>query len=207
MMTFICSITGLTPMLMHKWSEESEVEESTRTVHQQKRDPREEAEKVCYRRPDKTLFFPGGAIARMLREAAGSHKQKGSRKSMRYVIPAAVIVMDDDISLLDGDGRKLSTYEVDSRPVVIPATKGRIMRHRPKLNTWGAEFSLMIDETLIDPTFVHQLMTEGGTRLGIMDGRPERGMPFGRFQIVSWKELAKPKPALVPATNGRRRAA
>ena len=28
--------------------------------------------------------------------------------------------------------------EVDSRPVVIPSTKGRIMRHRPKLETWQA---------------------------------------------------------------------
>ena len=93
MPVFIATISGLTPLLMHRWAEDRETGETTRAVHIERRDPRQEAEKLCLRRDDEAIFFPGAAIARMLREAGGSHKQRGSRKSLRFVIPAAVIVL------------------------------------------------------------------------------------------------------------------
>lgn len=190
MKTFVCSIVGVSPFLMHRWNEESEQEESTRTVHIGKRDPRVEAEKAAYRDHDGTLYFPGTMIARILRDAGSSHKQRGSRKSLRYIIPAAVIVLDEVITMRDTEGKPLSEFEVDSRPVTIPSTKGRIMRHRPRLNTWGAEFSIEVDPEMIDVEIVHQLLTESGKRLGLGDYRPSSGGPFGRFQVHSWKEIA-----------------
>ena len=33
-------------------------------------------------------------------------------------------------------GLGTKTYEIDSRPVVVPATRGRIVRHRPRFNEW-----------------------------------------------------------------------
>lgn len=194
MTTFIASIAGVTPLLMHRWGEQNETEESSRAIHIQRRDPRQEAERVTYRREDGTIYLPGAAIARTLREAGAAHKQRGSRRSLKYVIPAAVLVMEDDISLLDADGGPLTTFEVDSRPVVIPATKGRIMRHRPRFNSWHAEFSLEVDLGMIEADLVHQLLVESGTRLGLLDYRPEKGGPFGRFSVVSWKELAAKVP-------------
>lgn len=194
MAIFVASIVGTTALLMRRWAEESEVEETTRAIHIKRRDPREEATKVAYQRADGTLYFPGSAIARMLREAGGSHKQRGSRKSLKFVIPAAVIVLDDDFTLCDGDGNPLTTFEVDSRPVVIPSTKGRIMRHRPRLNSWAAEINLDVDQTMIEPEVVHQLLEESGKRLGLGDYRPERGGPFGRFSVIRWAEMTKKTP-------------
>lgn len=196
MSTFVATISGLTPLLMHRWSEANETEETTRTVHIERHDPRQEAEKACYRREDGSVYLPGTAIARMLREAGGAHKQRGSRKSLKFIIPAAVIVLDDQIILKNANGEPLRNFEVDSRPVTIPATKGRIMRHRPRFNTWGAEVSLEIDPSMIASDMVLQLLTEGGTRIGVGDFRPERGGPFGRFSVVQWAELAKRKPTL-----------
>lgn len=194
MATYVCSISGLSALLMHRWGEANESEEASRAIHIQSRDPREQAESVCYRRPDGSLYIPGAAVARMLREAGSSHKQRGSRKSLKFVLPAAVLVLEDDISLLDAHGKPLSKFEVDSRPIVIPSTKGRIMRHRARINSWGAEFSLEIDTSMVEVDLVHQLVVEGGTRIGLLDFRPERGGPFGRFSVVSWKELAaRPK--------------
>ena len=68
------------------------------------------------------------------------------------------------------------------------------MRHRPRINTWGAEFGLEVDPTLIDVDLVHQLLTEAGSRIRLLDYRPEKGGPFGRFSVVSWKELAAKTP-------------
>ncbi len=195
MPTYIASISGIASLLMHRWSEQNEVEETTRAIHVERRDPRTEAEQVCYRRADGTIFMPGSAIARLLRDAGSSHKEKGSRKSLRWIVPAAIIVTDDDITLTNGDGNAFTDFEVDSRPVVIPSTKGRIMRHRPRFNCpWGLEFSLEIDETLMNPEMAHQLLTEGGRRQGIGDYRPGSGGPFGRFQVISWKELGEREP-------------
>jgi len=194
MSTYVATISGLAPLLMHRWSERNEVEEQTRAVHIATRDPRTEAEAVCYRREDGTIYLPGAQFARMLRDAGAGHKQRGSRRSLRYIVPAAIIVVDDQIPLLDARGEAVRDFEVDSRPVVIPATKGRIMRHRPRFNTWGAEVSVEIDPSLVEPDLAHQLFIEGGQRLGLGDYRPSSGGPFGRFAVVSWKELGQPTP-------------
>jgi hypothetical protein len=199
MKTFCVTITGIAPLLQHRFDDAAALEEGTRAVHVQKEDPRTIAERNAHRTTEGSLFLPGAAIARLLREAGGAHKQRGSRKSLKYIIPAAVLVLEDEIVLRDPHGTPLTEFEVDTRSVVIPSTKGRVLRHRPRLNSWGAEFSLEIDETVLDPTTVHQLLTEGGTRVGLGDYRPEKGGPFGRFQVVAWAEMTARPPLKVAA--------
>jgi hypothetical protein len=81
-------------------------------------------------------------------------------------------------------------FEVDSRPVTIPATKGRIMRHRPRWDHWNATFPLTIDDDLLDPDMAHQLLQEAGVSYGIGDFRPEKRGPFGTFLVTQWEEIA-----------------
>ena len=201
MQTYIAVIEGISALLQHRFSDAEETEETTRRVHRKKQDPREAAEKAAYRTAAGELYIPGTAIARMLREAGAAHKQRGSRKSLKYVVPAAVLVVEEQIVLGDAEGNPLTKFEVDSRPVVIPSTKGRIMRHRPRLNSWHAEFSLEIKEDLMDPSLIHQLLAEGGMQLGLLDFRPEKGWSFGRFQIISWAVLAQPLAVLTAAAD------
>jgi hypothetical protein len=192
MKTFIAVIEGLTPLLMHRFGDAEDTESTSRKVHIKQKDPREEAEKGAYRNANGELYMPGPAIARMLREAGAAHKQRGSRKSLKFVIPAAVLVPEDQIVLRDNEGKALTEYEVDSRPVVIPSTKGRIMRHRPRLNYWCLETHLEIDDDMLEPSLIHQLLAEGGSKIGLLDFRPEKGGTFGRFAVVSWGILAQP---------------
>jgi hypothetical protein len=182
-------IRGLSALLQHRFGEQAEAEEQTRAVTLRHGTPREQAEAVCYRAESGEVYFPGQAIARLLREAGGNHKQRGTRKSVKYIVPAAVIVPLDAVFILDKNGDPWTTFEVDSRPVTIPATKGRIMRHRPRWDSWQAIFTLEIDETVLDVDLIHQLLEEGGRRIGIGDYRPEKGGPFGRFEIVRWEIL------------------
>lgn len=199
MKSVICTIQGIAPMLQHRFDEANQAAETTRKVHIKNEDPRTAAEKVAHRNSDGHLCFPGAAIARLLREAGSAHKQRGSRKSLKFVIPAAVLVLEDQITLRDEFGEPLVDFEIDSRAVVIPSTKGRIMRHRPKLNSWHAEFTLEIDDDMLDPITVHQLLTEGGIKNGVGDYRPERGGPFGRFQLTAWSELKASTPLQIAA--------
>jgi hypothetical protein len=181
-----CEITGISALLQNRFSETAEDDGGTRKVLVTHGTPREQAEKACYRLPNKQLYMPGTYIARMLREAGGGHKMKGSRKSAKWVVPAAVLVTEDTIGL--HNGKAIKDFEVDSRPVTIPSTKGRIMRHRPRLDEWRATFHLEIDDTILPVDFIQQLMTEGGRQQGVGDFRPNSGGPFGRFMVTKWEE-------------------
>lgn len=189
MKTFTVQITGTTALLQHRFTESAEQNKGTRAMLVKNILPREEAEGFAYKKPDGTFYIPGAALARMIREAGGNHKLKGSRKSAKFVVPAAVLITEDAITLLNGDGKTpAKDFEVDSRPVVIPSTKGRIMRHRPRFDHWSAMFNIRINELILPLDFVHQLIVEGGQQFGIGDYRPEKGGPFGTFNLTSWKE-------------------
>lgn len=181
------TIKGTTPLLQNRFNESAEQSGSTRAVLVNRGTPRDEALKSAYIK-DGCHWFPGAAISRLLREAGSNHKLKGSRKSAKFVVPAAVLVLDDAVWLRNGDLKtQIKEFEVDSRPVVIPATKGRIMRHRPRHDVWSATFNVRINEQILPIDFVQQLLTEGGQQIGIGDFRPEKGGPFGTFNVMEWK--------------------
>jgi len=194
MRTIEVTIAGTTPLLQHRFAEDSEVSvgRATRRVNFKAELPRETAERSAYRDVGGALYFPGAAISRLLREAGSGHKQRGSRRSLRFVVPAAVMVLDDAIPLFEADGgARAKDFEVDARPVTIPATKGRVMRYRPRLDAWAAKFRVRVNEDVLSAEVVHQLLVEGGQQIGIGDFRPERGGPFGMFRIIHWNEEEK----------------
>lgn len=184
-------IRGLSPLLQRRFGEDAEQadKQTTRMAAASYGIPREQAERAVYRDQAGCCYFPGQAIARLLREAGSNHKQRGTRKSVKYIVPAAVIVAADVVGILDEQGKPTKDFEIDSRPVTIPATKGRVMRHRPRWDQWRAEFTLEIDEDVLGADVIHQLLEEGGRRIGIGDYRPEKGGPFGRFEILRWEEI------------------
>lgn len=189
MKTVQIQIAGTSPLLVHRFSEKDEQSKSTRTVIQDHGTPREQAEEVVYKNGD-GFYFPGTWIAGTWTEAGGNHKLRGSRKSAKYIVPAAIRVVDISIAILNGDGKsKVTDFEVDSRPVTIPATKGRIMRHRPRYDCWSAKFTAKINENLLPEDFAQQLLTEAGEQQGIGDFRPNKRGPFGTFRITRWEVI------------------
>lgn len=183
-------IAGVSPLLVHRFNEESEQGKSTRRVIQDHGTPREQAEKVVYKNAD-GFFFPGTWIMGAWVEAGGNHKLRGSRKSAKYIVPAAIRVIELHIPILNGDGKsRVPDFEVDSRPVTIPATKGKVMRHRPRYDCWSAKFTAKINENLLPEDFSQQLLTEAGEQQGIGDFRPNKRGPFGTFRVTSWQEIS-----------------
>lgn len=180
-------IQGITPLLIHKFGDEERAEKKTRRVETVARDPLVEATKAAYIHGDGTFYFSAFSIQNAMGNAGSSHKTVGSRKSLRFVVPSAVRMDADTVTILSGD-LPAKRFDVDARPVVIPATKGRVMRYRPRFNDWGARFLLHVDESLLSPEMAHQLLNEAGQSIGIGDYRPEKRGPFGRFRVVEWKE-------------------
>jgi hypothetical protein len=187
MKTVEVEIRGVTPLLIHRFHEDAEQAKSTRRMEVQQRDPRQEATRNAYIAAEGTFYFSAFSIPGAMGNAGANHKTRGSRKSLRWVVPSAVRMTSDVVTILNGTG-PAKDFEVDSRPVTIPATKGRVMRHRPRWDQWGAKFDLLVDDNLLSIDMVQQLLTEAGQSIGIGDFRPEKRGPFGTFRVTKFKE-------------------
>jgi hypothetical protein len=187
MKTIEVEIRGTSPLLIHRFSEDSEQAKSTRRIQVSDRDPRAEATKAAYIAPDGTYYFSAFSIPNSMGNAGASHKMRGSRKTLRFIVPSAVRVTCEAITILNGNG-PAKDFEVDARPVTIPATKGRIMRYRPRFDQWGAKFSLMLDDNSLSIEDAHRLLDEAGQFIGIGDFRPEKRGPFGCFRVTRFEE-------------------
>ena len=145
----------------------------------------EQAEFSAYRDDDTgELFVPGINIQRCLISAATFSKGKG-RASLKREVAACVSVSPMKVFL----GTK--EYEIDSRAVVVPATKGRIVRHRPMLKDWELTFEVEYDEILLSEKQVRKVVDDAGKRVGLLDFRPEKNGPFGKFVVNNWSNGKK----------------
>jgi len=187
MKTVEVEIRGTTPLLVHRFTEESEQEKATRRIKVDNKDPREEAKRAAYIAQDGTFYISAFSIPNAMASAGSNHKMRGSRKTLRFVVPCAVQIKTDTITIMNGAG-PAKDFEVDARPVTIPATKGRIMRYRPRFNCWGLKFFLQVNDAMLALDDAQMLLNEAGQSVGIGDFRPEKRGPFGTFLVTSFKE-------------------
>ena len=180
-------IKGTTPLLMNRFTEEAQIKVSngsTTALVGSKGTPREQAAKKVYADEDGNLHLPGPNIFSAIICAGKFHKAGKSKVTTvkTSLIPAGVALQEIVCPL----GTK--KFEVDSRSVVIPATGGRIMCHRPRLDDWQLAFTLDIDTEVFDPKLVRQIVDDAGKKIGLGDYRPDRKGPFGKFVVTEWKE-------------------
>lgn len=170
-----CTIKGISPLLMHSFPMAGEPDGYKNWK------PEEQAEFVTYRSPDtKALYIPGISIQRCLVNGATYSKGKG-RSSLQKNVAACVLVTPEYCILSN------QNFVVDGRPVVIPATKGRIMRYRPRFDDWSVSFVIEYDPVLLKEDELRKVVDDAGSRVGLLDFRPERKGPFGRFNVIDWK--------------------
>ena len=168
------TVTGISPLLMHRFPMEP-------IEALEKKPIKEQAEVAAYRDEQGGLYVPGVNVQRALVAAASFSKGKG-RASLQKVAAACLMVSPQRLDLGTAD------YIIDSRPVVIPSTKGRIVRHRPCLEDWEITFTLEWDDTLLSKKQVRQIVDDMGMRVGLLDFRPERKGPFGRCKVTNWQD-------------------
>ncbi len=171
-----CTIKGQSALLMHAYSMQ-QIEALD------KKPPEEQAEYAAYRDPDtKVLYIPGLAIQRSFVGSATYSKGKG-RGSLQKPVAACVSIFPERCSL------NVKDYIIDSRAVVMPTTKGRVVRYRPRLDNWQVSFEIEYDENLLTESQLRRVVDDAGTRVGLLDFRPEHKGPFGRFMVIDWKNI------------------
>jgi len=146
----------------------------------EKRTPEEQAEIAAYRTPAGALYVPGEALRQALIRAAVYSKGKG-RASLQKPLAACVTVEPEYLELGTDE------YTIDSRSVVMPSTKGRVMRYRPRFDEWNIQATIGFDPALVTEKQLREIVDNAGSRVGILDWRPDRKGPMGRFVVTSWE--------------------
>lgn len=147
--------------------------------------PDEQVKHSAYLDDEGYLYIPGINIQRCLIAAAVYSKGKG-RSSLQKPVAACVLV-EPEYCHLQSNGNKVSSYSIDSRAVVNPFTKGRIVRHRPRIDEWEVAFSIEYDPLLLKEEELRHVLDDAGLRVGLLDFRPEKKGPFGRFMVTEWR--------------------
>lgn len=179
LINFKITIEGISPLLMHRFPEEP-------IPGFEKKSKEEQAEFATYRLdnkdPKSNLCIPGVVIFSALINGASYSKGKGRASLMK---PAAACLsinpMKLDLGTVD--------YAIDARAVVMPSTRGRIMRYRPMLENWSVSFTLGADDVLISDKQLRTIVDDTGSRVGLLDFSPRSKGPFGRFIVTHWEKI------------------
>jgi len=168
------TIEGIQPLLMHRFP----IEGTPKGY--EKWTAGDQAEFAAYRNPATSeLQMQSEAIRQAMISAAKWSKGKG-RASLKTEVAACVFVRPDWLGL------GVTAFVIDSRSVVNPTTKGRIVHHRPRFDEWALAFTIAYDPLLLKADDLRVVLTDAGSRVGIGDFRVEKSGYFGRFRIVEW---------------------
>lgn len=96
-----------------------------------------------------------------------------------------VMVVEDEVKLSyqgprDREGMFSAGY-LDVRGVKVGMA--RVMRCRPKFNSWSGEFTIAVNELIVNPDQVVKALPNAGELIGVGDYRPEKGGRYGKFSV------------------------
>lgn len=176
-------IKGETPYLMHAFSMKKA--EDKETIRPGVGDYSGEIEESLYRLPDKKIYVPSTQIQGCLMEAGKNFQIPGKRKSTYSGLIGGLVMITPDAIVMSPQ-----TFTIDSRAVVVPATKGRVVRNRPKFTDWSLKFVIEnLEPEQIPNSTLKKILDYAGSYVGIGDFRPRKKGPFGRFIVSKFKEM------------------
>ena len=187
-------IEGVTPLLCNAFTDAAAEAATNGTrgssANADRGTPQEQAASKLYLGVDGQPIIPQPNLMRCLVEGGRFHKigktqVTTSKSSILYGC------MDVDGPVIDIEHEQ--PWRVDQRPVRNPSTGGRLLTNRPCFDDWALSFTLLIDESIISPKLVRQIIDDAGQRIGLGDFRPACKGPFGRFKVTLWQPKAEMK--------------
>lgn len=179
-MKYKVQIKGLCPLLQHRFSEDM-LTKQKKVSGDKKLDEdqrRLQAEQYVYLNKKNQLCQPASHIEGAMQKAASQFRLAGAgKKTYKELCKGGVFVFPE---LIPHDNQD---WTVDSRSVVNPSTRGRMMCYRPRLDDWTLAFDLEVNDDRADEDAIKQILEHAGLYIGIGAYRPR----FGRFEVTSFK--------------------
>lgn len=187
METIRVTIAGKTPLLVHRFTDAAQQEATTAARASTVGDrgtPKAQAEESLYKDEDGNLIIPQPNLFRAVLDAGKFFKNGRSKVTTQKssLIPACVEIEELAIPIEHDE-----PWTVDTRPVRIPSTGGRILRHRACFNDWALSFTLRVDTEILSTKLLRDIVDAAGTRIGLGDFRPDCKGPFGKFVVTKWE--------------------
>lgn len=199
-MKFNVRIEGITPLICNSFGDAAaqSASEGTRTsiATTDRGTPQEIAAKKLYIGLDGKPMIPQPNLLRSLVDGGSFHKvgKKQVTTAKSSMLYACVDIEGTEIKLLHRQ-----PWKVDTRPVRIPSTGGRILAHRPMFDDWLLSFVLDIDITIMSPKLMRQIADDAGKRIGLGDFRPSTKGPYGKYVVTLWQAIEEAVPLLEAA--------
>ncbi len=185
-------IRGLTPLLMNRLNPESLKTKSRMKMEQYSTET--DAANSAYMAEiggKKQLYIPQEALYSMIINTAKQYRVK--RVSLSSLLAGTMRIEPEKVPL------GTDKYEIDERAVVIQSQ--RVLKGRAKLLEWGAKFQIVFNAKFLNEGIEQTLkaiLEDAGTRMGLLDYRPQHKGWFGTFEVKSFvfngKELVEPQP-------------
>jgi hypothetical protein len=180
-------IEGVTPLLMNKFTDKAAMaatEGAGARATGERGTPLEQATEVLYTDEEGRCVVPQPNIFRSIIDGGIFFKVGRSKITTQKssLIPAALTI---DLLVIPVIHKE--PWTVDTRPVRIPATGGRILKHRPCFNDWKLKFPMTLDEGEISEKLMREIVDAAGRKIGVCDFRPQTKGAFGRYVVTSWK--------------------
>ena len=192
MKRYSIELTGVTPMLQHKMTDEELMgllgSKSERKKDKEIQTPREIAEKYAYK-SENGFCVPTSYIVGAFKNVASEYKQKNSqRKSIKSIAGGVFRPETEFADLIDDKDQTISTFEVDIKKATNHQ-KGAVVICRPRFDRWKIKTTIVIDEALVSPEIVLDMLNDAGKRSGIGSFRVAKGGYYGQFSVTNFNEI------------------
>lgn len=170
-------IEGVTPLLQNRFAggePDTSVKKKASTTQENK------VEDTLYMIDDK-IYQSSECIRQSIIEAGKAFKKGKSNLSKTF---GAFVMISPEAIIHENQ-----KWVADRRAVVIPSTKGKVMRNRARFDKWSLSFEITIlDKDEVDKKTIHDALEYAGHYIGIGDYRPQKKGMYGRFIVTSIKE-------------------
>ncbi|CAM2066745.1 hypothetical protein SCOR_15300 [Sulfidibacter corallicola] len=177
------TITGITPLLINRCSEETY---GGGHASGSRRAPADEAEARLYTDEAGFPVIPQPNLLRCILDA------ERLIQPVRDLRTAAIKEDSLVANGLDIEGYEMRIqsdcgWAVDERTIRIPSTGKRVLRYWPIFRDWALSFEMTLDTDFLTVASLRKLVDIAGRRIGLGDFRPDRRGPFGKFRVTQWQ--------------------
>lgn len=190
MITFNIQLQGTTPLICNRFTDAAAMASTdgnrTAMAAADRGTPLDIAKTKLYTGKDgKTFVIPQPNLLRSIVDGGQFHKvgKKQLTTQKSSLLYSCFDIEEAEIPIIH-----VQPWKVDTRPVRIPATGGRILAHRPMFDDWKLDFTLSLDELIITAKLARQVIDDAGKRVGLGDFRPATKGPYGKFVVTLWEE-------------------
>jgi len=171
-------IEGITPLLQNKFIEDQEVPQKKGEAH----DSPDLVPYKLYKNDKGEIVVPSEWIIRAMERVASEFKVEGMKKvTYKNLLPGNIYIEPEAIRI------EPQKYSIDKRTVVIPSTRGRIMRYRPRFEKgWKLAFTIRVFDDRIKKEVLKHILEDTGRRVGIGDARR---IGMGRFIVTRFDSI------------------